>query len=214
MTLSRKLTLATAAFAALVSLAIGGIELWRKHVAELHNIDKQFAQIESSSVPPIAETVWSMNRLGAELIAEGIARHPDVARVTITSADETIVDRSVLQWVDSLPCRTFFDYGESNSQGRGRGGGWRYTGISAKECCRNRDSRWLDRSNPMAVMNGLNAPRSTTRPWRPSVSAKSCAIREWSALAVRSFRAMPSSLPPNRCRWTNSLSMVPNASRS
>lgn len=92
MTLSRKLTLATAAFAALVSLAIGGIELWRKHVAELHNIDKQFAQIESSSVPPIAETVWSMNRLGAELIAEGIARHPDVARVTITSADETIVD--------------------------------------------------------------------------------------------------------------------------
>ncbi len=37
MTLSRSLTIATAAFATVISLAIGGLELWQKRASEIRS---------------------------------------------------------------------------------------------------------------------------------------------------------------------------------
>ena len=92
MTLSRSLTLATAAFATVISLAIGGLELWQKHASELRNVHERFALIESNSVPALSELVWHLNGLGLEHLAEGIAKQRDVSRVTIRSAEETLVE--------------------------------------------------------------------------------------------------------------------------
>ena len=57
MTLSRSLTLATAAFAAVLVTAIGGVELWQKRASELRNIDERFTLIEQSSVPAVSELI-------------------------------------------------------------------------------------------------------------------------------------------------------------
>ncbi len=92
MTLSRSLTLATAAFAAVLVTAIGGVELWQKRASELRNIDERFTLIEQSSVPAVAELVWHLNEEGIVRLAEGIAGQRDVSRVTIRSAEETLVD--------------------------------------------------------------------------------------------------------------------------
>ena len=92
MTLSRSLTLATAAFAAVISCAIGGVELWQKRASELRNIDERFALIELGSVPAVSELVWHLNQMGLKRLAEGIVWQRDVSRVTIRSAGETLVD--------------------------------------------------------------------------------------------------------------------------
>ena len=92
MTLSRSLTLATAAFAAVLVTAIGGVELWQKRASELRNIDERFTLIEQSSVPAVAELVWHLNEEGIARLAEGIAGQRDVSRVTIRSAQEVLVD--------------------------------------------------------------------------------------------------------------------------
>ena len=92
MTLSRSLTLATAAFAAVLVTAIGGVELWQKRASELRNIDERFTLIEQSSVPAVSELVWHLNEEGIARLAEGIAGQRDVSRVTIGSAQEVLVD--------------------------------------------------------------------------------------------------------------------------
>ena len=92
MNLSRNLTLATVAFAALISLVIGGIELCQKRDAEFNSIQDRFSLIESNSVPAIAELVWHLNEQGLQRVAEGIIRQRDVSRVAIRSAGESLVE--------------------------------------------------------------------------------------------------------------------------
>jgi diguanylate cyclase (GGDEF)-like protein len=92
MNLSRNLTIATVAFALMVSLAIAGYELWQKRKAGLQDIEMRFAQIDASSVPSIAELVWHFNVDGLRLVAAGIAKQSDVSRVTIHDAEKGIID--------------------------------------------------------------------------------------------------------------------------
>ena len=92
MTLSRSLTLATAAFATVISLAIGGLELWQKRASEIRNVHERFALIDSNSVPALSELVWHLNGVGLQRLAEGIAKQRDVSRVTIRNAEDTLVE--------------------------------------------------------------------------------------------------------------------------
>ena len=92
MTLSRSLTIATAAFATVISLAIGGLELWQKRASEIRNVHERFALIDSNSVPALSELVWHLNGAGLQRLAEGIAKQRDVSRVTIRNAEETLVE--------------------------------------------------------------------------------------------------------------------------
>ena len=92
MTLSRSLTLATAAFATVISLAIGGLELWQKRASEIRNVHERFALIDSNSVPALSELIWHLNGVGLQRLAEGIAKQRDVSRVTIRNAEDTLVE--------------------------------------------------------------------------------------------------------------------------
>ena len=92
MTLSRSLTIATAAFATVISLAIGGLELWQKRASEIRNVHERFALIDSNSVPALSELVWHLNGAGLQRLAEGIAKQRDVSRVTIRNAEDTLVE--------------------------------------------------------------------------------------------------------------------------
>ena len=92
MTLSRSLTLATAAFATVISLAIGGLELWQKRESEIRNVHERFALIDSNSVPALSELIWHLNGVGLQRLAEGIAKQRDVSRVTIRNAEDTLVE--------------------------------------------------------------------------------------------------------------------------
>ena len=92
MTLSRSLTIATAAFATVISLAIGGLELWQKRESEIRNVHERFALIDSNSVPALSELIWHLNGVGLQRLAEGIAKQRDVSRVTIRNAEETLVE--------------------------------------------------------------------------------------------------------------------------
>ena len=92
MTLSRSLTIATAAFATVISLAIGGLELWQKRASEIRNVHERFALIDSNSVPALSELIWHLNGVGLQRLAEGIAKQRDVSRVTIRNAEDTLVE--------------------------------------------------------------------------------------------------------------------------
>jgi signal transduction histidine kinase/ActR/RegA family two-component response regulator/HPt (histidine-containing phosphotransfer) domain-containing protein len=79
--------MATLSFAAIVSLALTSFDWWRGERAAAALVDSRFDQIQKSSVPAIAEATWSFNEKAARLTAEGVAKIPDVAAVTVRSDD-------------------------------------------------------------------------------------------------------------------------------
>jgi PAS domain S-box-containing protein len=91
-TLSRKLALMTLSFAVIVSFVMTAIELWRSRNTELKDIDTEFAQIEAGSVPSASELLWQFNQDGLQLMAEGLAKHSNVSRVSIRSMEKTLVE--------------------------------------------------------------------------------------------------------------------------
>jgi len=89
--LSRNLAVATLLFAVLISLLLTGIDLWQKLRVELRATNIRLGLIETSIVPSIADTLWQFNIAGVRLIAEGIAKQPDVSRVFIHDKQSELV---------------------------------------------------------------------------------------------------------------------------
>ena len=85
--LSRGLAMATLGFAITVSLVLTGFDWWRGERAARALVESHFDQIQTSSVPAIAEATWSFNEKAAQLTAEGVAKIPDVAAVSVRSKD-------------------------------------------------------------------------------------------------------------------------------
>jgi PAS domain S-box-containing protein len=91
-TLSRKLALMTLSFAVVVSFLMTAIELWHSREAELLDIAAEFAQIEVATVPSASELMWQFNEDGLRLMAEGLARHASVSRVSIHSLTNPLIE--------------------------------------------------------------------------------------------------------------------------
>jgi diguanylate cyclase (GGDEF)-like protein/PAS domain S-box-containing protein len=91
MNLGRRLTVVTMVFAILVSLVLTGIDLSSKYRIELRATNYRLAQIETTTVPSIVDAMWQYNVDSARLIAEGIAKQPDVSHVAISDGKKQLI---------------------------------------------------------------------------------------------------------------------------
>ena len=82
--LSLQLTLATTVFAALVALAITGVQMLGERSTLQKAIDQQFSQIEAVAVPSLEDAIWSINLEAVRLTAGGLAGHSGVNYVAVT----------------------------------------------------------------------------------------------------------------------------------
>ncbi|MEW6514017.1 MAG: ATP-binding protein [Pseudomonadota bacterium] len=75
--------LLTIGFAVLVSVAITSIQYWNSYQEEHDGIERYFSETEVSRLPLASDLLWQFNLNGLQLLAEGIAKHPNVSRVSI-----------------------------------------------------------------------------------------------------------------------------------
>lgn len=86
-TLSRELVLLTVGFAVLISCVITSIQYWQSYRDERDQMESFFSQTEASRLPLASDLLWQFNLDGLQLLAEGIAKHPNVTRVNILGSD-------------------------------------------------------------------------------------------------------------------------------
>jgi two-component system sensor histidine kinase/response regulator len=89
--LSRQLAVATIVFAVLATCVITGVQALRERSNALASIAAQFDQIDAGTVPSLTESVWTFNTEGVRLTAEGIAKQPGVALVSVRDTEKDVL---------------------------------------------------------------------------------------------------------------------------
>jgi signal transduction histidine kinase/CheY-like chemotaxis protein len=89
--LSWSLAGATLMFAVLVSLTMTGVEYWLARKADLAMIDHHFESIEKSVAKPMAASLWNVDSGALKLMAEGVAKQPDIGSVIVRDTDNVVI---------------------------------------------------------------------------------------------------------------------------
>ncbi len=90
--LSWSLAGSTFLFAIVVSLTITSIEYWLATQQDLALIEHRFETIESGVGTPMAAALWNVDMASLTLLAEGIAKQPDIGSVTVLDMDKPVIE--------------------------------------------------------------------------------------------------------------------------
>lgn len=105
--LSTRIVVAILLYTLVVALAVSGIQIYRAYRDALKDVQQHFKEIESSYLPSLAAGMWSVDPARVNALLDGIAKIPDVGRLSLQDEIHQIESRQHPAFENALYSRSF-----------------------------------------------------------------------------------------------------------